>query len=640
MIDQPTIDKIFNTADIVDVVQDFVSLKKRGSNYIGLCPFHNEKTPSFSVSQAKGIFKCFGCGESGNAVSFVMKHEKISFPEALKYLAKKYNITIEEKELSDEEKIQKTERESLLVIVKFAQNYFSENLFTSNEGKAIGIEYLKERGYNEQTIKKFNLGYSLEARDAFTQFAKTKGYKVELLVKTGLTIEGNNRYFDRFAGRVIFPILNVAGNTIGFGGRTLKADKKVAKYLNSPESEIYHKSQVLYGLNLAKKSIIEKDYCILVEGYTDVISMNQAGVENVISSSGTSLTTDQIKLIKRFTKNITIMYDGDNAGIKASLRGIDMIISDGINVKIIMLPDGEDPDSFVKNNSQTQLFDYINNKSTDFIKFKTKLLLSDIKNDPVSRSNAISDIIKSISLIPDNVTRSIYINQCSKDLNLSEEIIFTEVRKKILYRLKLQKPLSKNINFVKKETPQIPDYVNNVYNENYEKEIIYYLIKFGNEDIKISKNNKTQKINTAEYIITEIINNKLEFKNTHFSKIYEEAYNLLKQNKEFNIKHFTQSNDIEISTIAIDIISNPYKLSKIHERNGQRNLPENFLLSEKVTKAITTYKAAVVISAIKNITNLISKETNENKINELTLRLIELNKIKIKFSEFLNRAIL
>ena len=641
MIDQQTIDKIFNAADIVDVIQDFVRLKKRGSNYIGLCPFHNEKTPSFSVSQTKGIFKCFGCGESGNAVSFIMKHEKISYPEALKYLAKKYHITIEEKELTDEEKQQKTERESLLIIAQFAQKYFTDNLFNTKEGKAIGLGYFKERGFTEQTIKKFNLGYSFEARDAFTHHAKTKGYKIDLLVKTGLSIKGNNNYFDRFAGRVMFPIYNVAGNVIGFGGRILRNDKKAAKYLNSPESDIYHKSQVLFGLNIAKKAIIEKDNCILVEGYTDVISMHQSGVENVISSSGTSLTTEQIKLIKRFTQNITVMYDGDAAGIKAIMRGIDMIIPEGINVKIIKLPEGEDPDSFAQKTPQTELFKFIDNNAEDFIKFKTKLLLNDVKNDPVSRANAISDIVKSISLIPDNITRTIYIKQCSKDLNLSEEVIFTEVRKKILSRIKMQKPLSENIapQRIEKETPEIPDYVDNVFLENYEKEIIYYLIKFGNEKIKINNNDKIKEINVAEFIINEIINNNLEFKNTYYKQIFEEVFNLIKQNIEVNLNHFTLHGNIDISSNAINITSNPYELSKIHEKKGQKSVPENYLLSEKVTKAVVTYKTEVIVSAINKITQEISKETNEEKLENLMRHLTELNNLKNKFSKYLNRAI-
>ena len=646
MIDQQTIDKIFNAADIVDVIQDFMSLKKRGSNYIGLCPFHNEKTPSFSVSQTKGIFKCFGCGESGNAVSFVMKHEKISFPEALKYLAKKYHITIEEKELSEEEKQQKTERESLLVITQFAQKYFTDNLFNNKEGKAIGLEYFKERGFTEQTIKKFNLGYSLEARDAFTHHAKSKGYKIDLLVKTGLTIKGNNNYFDRFAGRVMFPIFNVAGNVIGFGGRILRNDKKTAKYLNSPESDIYHKSQVLFGLNVAKKAIIEKDNCILVEGYTDVISMHQAGVDNVISSSGTSLTVEQIKLIKRFTKNITVMYDGDAAGIKAILRGIDLILPEDINVKIIKLPENEDPDSFAQKTSQTELFEFIKNNSVDFIKFKTKLLINESSDDPVSRANSISDIIKSISLIPDNITRSIYINQCSKDLNISEDVIFTEVRKKILARIKLQKPITENIKEKKtNNNQQISTLKTNVLLENYEKELIYYLIKFGNENIKITNQNTKNKnniikVNVAKYIIDEINNNNLTLSNKYYKQIFDEANNLIINNQEVNLRYFTQHSNIDISTQAINITNNLYELSKIHQKNGNKNIPENYLLSEKVIKAVVSYKTEVIVMAINKITEEIGKETNEERLDKLIKQLTILNDLKKEFSKYLKRAIL
>lgn len=641
MIDQQTIDKIFNAADIVDVIQDFVHLKKRGANYIGLCPFHNEKTPSFSVSQTKGIFKCFGCGESGNSVSFIMKHEKISYPEALKYLAKKYHITIEEKQLTEEEKQQKTERESLLIITKFAQKYFTDNLFNTKEGIAIGLSYLKERGFSEQTIKKFNLGYALEANGAFTHHAKTKGYKIDLLVKTGLSIKGNNKYFDRFAGRVIFPIYNVAGNVIGFGGRILQNNKKTAKYLNSPESDIYHKSQVLFGLNLAKKSIIEKDNCILVEGYTDVISMHQSGVNNVISSSGTSLTTDQIKLIKRFTKNITIMYDGDTAGIKAILRGIDMIIPQDINVKIIKLPLGEDPDSFAQKTSQNKLLEFINNEAVDFIKFKTKLLIDETKNDPVSRSNAISDIIKSISLIPDNITRSIYINQCSKDLKINEEVIFTEVRKKILSRLKLQKPITENIKQPKtnKQTQFVTNNTNTKL-KNYEKELIYYLIKFGNKKIKIKINNEIKETKVANFIINSILNDNLTLENTYYKQIFNEAHNLIKQNKDVTLNHFTQHQNIDISTQSINITNNLYELSKIHEKRGNKIIPENYLLSDKVSKAIISYKAEVVIITINKITKEIEKETNDEKLESLIKTLTKLNDLKIKLSKHLKRTII
>src|SRR6056297_227482 len=429
MIDHNTIQKIIDTADIVDVVQDFVNLKKRGVNYLGLCPFHNEKTPSFTVSPSKGIYKCFGCGKGGNAVNFIMEHEHLSYPEALKYLAKKYNIEIVEKELTAEEIQQQNERDSLLVVTKFANSYFQEKLHKHTEGRAIGLSYFKERGFREDVIKTFELGYSLDIKDAFTKAALEKGYKLTFLEKSGLTIVKDQDKFDRFRGRVMFPIHSLSGNVVGFGGRILKKDVKAAKYLNSPESEIYHKSRILYGMYQAKKAITQKDHCFLVEGYTDVISMHQAGIENVVASSGTSLTVEQIRLIKRFTPNVTIIYDGDPAGIKASLRGIDLVLEEGLNVKVLLLPDGEDPDSFAKSKGASGFQEYLKKNETDFIQFKTRLLLETTENDPIARSRLITNVVQSIAVIPNTITRSVYIRECSKLLDVSEDILYTEVRK-------------------------------------------------------------------------------------------------------------------------------------------------------------------------------------------------------------------
>ncbi|HRW63730.1 MAG TPA: DNA primase, partial [Bacteroidales bacterium] len=359
----------------------------------GLCPFHNEKTPSFTVSPSKGIYKCFGCGKGGNSVNFIMEHEHLGYPEALKYLAKKYNIEVVEKEQTVEEIQQQNERESLLIVSKFANSYFQENLHKSDEGRAIGLSYFKERGFRDEIIKKFELGYSPEKRDALTSWAQKSGYKLEFLEKSGLSIISETGQYDRFRGRVMFPIHGLSGNVIGFGGRILKTDAKTAKYLNSPESEIYHKSQVLYGMFYAKQSITQNDKCYLVEGYTDVISMHQSGIENVVASSGTSLTVEQIRLIKRFTPNVTIIYDGDAAGIKASLRGIDLVLEQGLNVRVLLLPDGEDPDSFAKSHSASELLDFIRKNEEDFITFKTRLLSEEAKNDPVKKANLISDIV-------------------------------------------------------------------------------------------------------------------------------------------------------------------------------------------------------------------------------------------------------
>lgn len=394
MIDQATVERIMATANIQEVVQDFVSLKKRGVNYLGNCPFHNEKTPSFTVSPSKGIFKCFGCGKGGNSVNFIMEIEHLNYFEALKYLGKKYGIDVKERELSTEEVKQNDDRESMMVLNAWAQRHFSDTLYHHIDGKNIGLGYLKERGMRDETIKKFQLGYSLDSRDAFSQSAIKQGYKKEYLVKTGLTIDHEHGLLDRFYGRVIFPIHSISGRVIGFGGRVPRNDKKTAKYLNSPESEIYHKSQTLYGIYFAKQAITRENKCLLVEGYTDVISLHQAGIENVVASSGISLTVEQIRLIKRFTPNVTILYDGDAAGIKASLRGIDLVLEEGLNVRVLLLPDGEDPDSFSKTRSAKELLEYFSAKEEDFISFKTNLLLTDAGKDPVKRAGLISDIVQ------------------------------------------------------------------------------------------------------------------------------------------------------------------------------------------------------------------------------------------------------
>jgi len=437
MIDQQTINQIFETADIVDVISDFVTLKKSGANYKGLSPFSNEKTPSFMVSPAKGIFKDFSSGKGGNVVGFLMEHEKLSYPEALRYLAQKYNIPVEEKELSAEEIQQINERESLMTVTGFAAKYFHDQL-ELEEGKAIGMSYFRKRGFRDDILKKFQLGYSPEKRTAFTIEAGKNGYKKNYLVKTGLSIERDDYLFDRFAGRVIFPIHSLSGNVIGFGGRTLKSDKNIAKYLNSPESDIYHKSRVLYGLFQAKKSIVSKECCFLVEGYTDVIAMHQAGIDNVVASSGTALTTEQIRLIKRFSGDITILYDGDEAGIKASFRGIDMILEEGMNVKVVMLPAGEDPDSFAQSHSSSEFLEFIQSNEKDFISFKTEILLAEAQHDPIKRAQLITDIVKSVAVIPDGIMRSVFLKDSSLLLGVEEQVLYNEVNK-IRHRKQEQK---------------------------------------------------------------------------------------------------------------------------------------------------------------------------------------------------------
>lgn len=430
MIDQPTIDRILDAANIVDVVSEFVTLRKRGVNYVGLCPFHADKSPSFYVSPSKNICKCFACGEGGTSVHFIMKHEQLSYFDALRFLAKKYNIEIQERELTEKEKQVRNDRESMLIVNAWAQQYFSTLLHEHLEGKSVGLRYFAERGLREEVIRKFQLGYSLDARDALYKTAMKSGYKKEFLEKTGLVIAyDNGNVNDRFRGRVIFPVHTLSGKVVAFGGRVLKKDEKTAKYVNSPESEIYHKSNELYGIYFAKQAIVKQDRCFLVEGYMDVIGMHQAGMENVVASSGTALTQGQIRLIHRFTNNITVLYDGDAAGIKAALRGIDMLLEEGMNIKVVLLPDGEDPDSFARSHSATEFAEFIRQNETDFIRFKTKLLLADAGNDPIKRSSLITDIIRTVAIIPDNIARSVYIRECSATMEIDEQVLLNEVNK-------------------------------------------------------------------------------------------------------------------------------------------------------------------------------------------------------------------
>ncbi len=428
-IDRETVQRILDVADIVDVVSDFVSLKRRGASYLGLCPFHNERTPSFSVSKSKNICKCFSCGKGGSPVNFIMEHEQMTYQEALRYLAAKYNIEIKEHEMTDEERERETERASLLAINEFALRHFETNLADTDDGRNIGLTYLQQRGVSEAMVKRFHLGYAAERPTDLYEAAIHKGYNEKYLIDTGLCIRTDTgRIYDRFKGRVIFPVFSVSGKVIAFGGRTLKKD--VAKYVNSPESVIYTKSNELYGLYQAKQSIVKHNKCILVEGYLDVISMHQSGIENVVASSGTSLTDGQIRLIHRFTDNVTVIYDGDAAGIKASLRGIDMLLREGLNIKVLLLPEGDDPDSFAQSHTSTEVGDYISANEVDFIQFKTGILLQGLENDPIARSRAIGDIVQSISVIPDPVTANVYIKECSRRLDIDERIVALEVEKR------------------------------------------------------------------------------------------------------------------------------------------------------------------------------------------------------------------
>lgn len=567
MISKETIDIVFETARVEEVIGDFVNLKKAGANFKGLSPFTDEKTPSFMVSPVKQIWKDFSTGKGGNAITFLMEHEHYSYPEAIRYVARKYQIEIEETEQTDQEKKKSDERESMFLVSEYAKNYFVDTLWNSEKGKAIGFSYFKERGFTDETIKKFELGYSLDEWSAFTDEAERKKYETEFLEKTGLTIVKENRKFDRFKGRVIFPIHSMSGRILGFGGRILSSDKNAAKYLNSPESIIYHKSKILYGLFQAKQSIAREDTCYLVEGYTDVISMNQSGIENVVASSGTALTPDQIRLINRLTNNITVLFDGDAAGIRASIRGIDLILEQGMNVKVIAFPDGDDPDSFAKARTAAEIKEYFKENSKDFIQFKTSLLLEETKNDPIKRAELIRDIVASISKIPNNIQKEIYVQECARIMNISESVLFNELSQ-ILKRERKdgasRMPAKTPFTGIKKEPKQV-EKINQLF--RMEKKIIEILLLYGNEEVNFvdftseideDGRKKIVKANYSNVVCKEIYvhlhEDEIEFSDPIFLKIYYEIIHLLNQEQNITADLFTNHEDQDISLTVTDIL--------------------------------------------------------------------------------------
>lgn len=676
MIPKETIDKIFETARVEEVVGDFVTLKRRGVNLLGNCPFHNEKTPSFTVSPTKGIYKCFGCGKGGNSVNFIMEHETLSYPDALRYLAKKYNIEIVEEQASAEQLEIDNERESIFLVSAFAQKYFTEQLHHSPEGKAIGLSYFKERGFREDIIEKFQLGYSHDKWRNFTDAAVDAGYKMDYLVRSGLTIrteasaktnstdtenasettevepKKQERFFDRFSGRVMFPVHNISGRVIAFGGRILGTDKKVAKYINSPETEIYHKSNVLYGLYFAKKSIIAKDNCFLVEGYTDVISLFQAGVENVVASSGTSLTVEQIRLIHRYTKNITILYDGDNAGIKASFRGIDLILEEGMNVKVLLFPDGEDPDSYSKKVSSDELEAFIQKNSVDFIRFKTGLLYEETQNDPIKKAELIHNIVETISIIPDAISRSVYVKECSRIMDMGEQILLTELNK--LRRKKLganaEKAANETSNFSGTET-EIPEEEKEVLVEDaieyQERDIIRLLINFGNREINFDvldaeQNTQTVTTTVAERIHFEISNDSLNFENKNYELIFAEVAQHLADEKVPDVNYFTHHHDPAIQQLAIDLVSNKYELSQHWERHHINVQTEEMVLKQSVYSAIFSLKNTKIMKLIVENQQLLKdfKDSSDEAMQALMEQQQALIEAKKHFSAQLGRIIL
>ena len=651
-----------DAAQIVDVVSEFVTLRKRGVNYIGLCPFHNEKTPSFSVSPSKGVCKCFSCGKGGNVVHFIMEHEQLSYYEALKWLARKYNIEVKERELTDEERQAQNLRESLFVVNQFACDYFQDILHNSLDGQRIGMTYLRGRGFRDDIIRKFQLGYCTDSRDAFAQTALKKGFKEDFLVKTGLCYrKDDGTLHDRFWGRVIFPVHTLSGKVVAFGGRVLNAATKNVqmKYVNSPESEIYHKSRELYGIHFAKQAIVRQDRCFLVEGYTDVISMHQSGIENVVASSGTALTPDQIRLIHRFTNNITVLYDGDGAGIKASIRGIDMLLEEGMNVKVCLLPDGDDPDSFARKHNATEYQTYINGHEVDFIRFKTSLLLEEAGKDPIKRASLISSIVRSISVIPEEIVRSVYIRECAQLLDMDEKILVEATSRLICQakearfkeeERKRQREQRNARQTVKTETPQesvtrqaadVQSVIDNSRQPEKEPEetpvppsspednffpflpeegneqklffikeelLVRMIIRYGEKVMCYveDENGKEKPLTVTEYIIDSLKEDGLHFHDALHRKILKEAAEHLYDENFVAERHFVNHPDPEVSKLAADLSSDRYQLSKYHSR-GQKIITDEERLYELIPRLIIDFKLSIVEEEMDHTLKMLGK---------------------------------
>lgn len=608
-----------DTAKVEEVVGDFVALRKRGVNMIGLCPFHNEKTPSFTVSPSKNLWKCFGCGKGGKPVHFIMEHEQLSYYDALRWLAKRYHIEIKERELTDEEKREESIRESMFVINQYALQYFTGTLHDSDEGKAIGLNYFRHRGLRDETIRKFCLGYSPERRDSLAKTAVAAGYNPELIAKTGVCYSTEDgRLQDRFWGRVIFPVHTISGKVVAFGGRILQNNAKAAKYVNSPESEIYHKSDHLYGLYFAKQAIMQKDRCILVEGYLDVISMYQAGIQNVVASSGTSLTTGQIRLIHRFTNNVTLLYDGDNAGIKASIRGIDMLLEEGMNINVVLLPEGEDPDSYAQSHSTEEVEQYIESNKVDFIKFKTSLLMSEVGEDPIRRAGLIGDVVKSIAVVPNDILRSEYIKKCSDMLNVSEQLLVKETAKIRMQRAEEQQKRrynEKNENSDNgsntEETPAIDEFQQNII-ENYsnnplhhkEKAIIQYLLKNGGKLLQVPESKIDGTPSFTESIISHLLYSfeadGIELSHPLYKKIFAEACEHAAEIDFDPEKHFMAHPDPEISALTAELCGERYLLSKFFSEQNSDERNEQAILFEQTTRLAIAYKLSIVDEMLKS----------------------------------------
>ncbi len=656
MIPQETVNKILDAAQIVDVVGDFVSLKKRGANHIACCPFHNEKTPSFSVSAAKGIFKCFGCGKSGTAVGFVMEHENMSYSEALKYLAKKYHIEVVEKEETAEEIAQKQRNESLLLVSEFAGKFFAESLQTP-EGHTIAYQYFRSRGLEDETIRKYGLGWAPLSRNALSTAAREAGYKEEFLIETGLSVKYDNGPLkDRFFDRVMFPIHSVSGRVIAFGGRTLKTDKTVAKYVNSPETEIYVKSRSLYGIYFAKNEISRQDKCILVEGYLDVLSMHQLGITNVVASSGTSLTVEQIRLIRKFTNNITIIYDGDGAGIKAALRGIGLVLKEGMNVKVVLLPDGQDPDDFARRHSLEEVKDHIVRNERDFINFKTDLLLEEAGNDPIARANLINDIADTIALIPDAVVRAVYVQTCAGKFEIDERILTERVsrsRTQMILADEKQKERSQPpaeapavIEEQPQEKPAVVQEGPIVINEKYlapcERELLGFILEEGCSELKFDRDSKYyiegEMPTVADFIDGILAEDDADFVNYSYRKVYEEYFGLYEEglSQQQIQKRLLDSMDAEISAVAKDLLIEKHQITVKSYEQSMTATPTK--LVQYIPKTLLAYQCKKVEMILKDLTAQLVSETDPARQTGILMKIQDYNRAKTRLNNELGRV--
>ena len=657
MIDPETVDRIYAAANIVDIVSDYVTLRRKGVNYVACCPFHNEKTPSFVVSPAKGLFKCFGCGKGGNAVTFLMEHESLTYPEALKMVAKRYGIEVHEKELSEEEVRRNDDRESMFALNGWAAEYFANYLHHEAEGMNVGMSYFRRtRGLTDATIRKFGLGFCPAKGDRMSQAALAAGYKREFLLSTGLSLvsERDGALYDRFRDRVIFPVHNISGRIVAFGGRTLRTDKAVAKYQNSPESEIYSKKRELYGLYFAKRAIQQQDYAILVEGYLDVISMHQAGIENVVASSGTSLTTDQIRLLGRFTRNITVIYDGDSAGIHASLRGIDMILKEGMNVRVVLLPEPEDPDSFARSHTAAEVQAYIRDNERDFLEFKANLLLHDAEGDPIRKAALIGDMVQSIAQIPDAIQRSVFIKECARIMDIDEQILISEVARK---RLTTSGDRETD-EFLRRQTVQRQreaaqhevEYARRVEAgssfEALEREIVKYLLKYGHCSFDFKEGREMVPCNVAEVIFGELSDDNITFRNPVYAKImatYRAQWEQTGPGAEVPVRLFLNHVDPEVCNAAVDLLTadDNYVASELWRRKEVHVESEAEMLAVGVPKAVTLYKSKVIDSLIKELNARLADDTLTDAEQEEVLRRLDgYNRVKVQIAHKLRRLIL